>query len=117
MPNLPEDRPQDRGEGNTPGVVPDWVEGARITGRPATAYRDINEGQGSALNALLAREISKEATLRARLQELGIERDRTNNVFVHGKADGKDVALIPWDIIFDLFNRDRGKVGAMGAKR
>ena len=109
-----EDRPEDRYESHTPGVVPDWVEGARITGREATAYREIKEGQGSEINNMLAREIHKETTLRARLTEMGIERERVERVYVEARPGDRDVAIIPWDIVFDLFNRENGVVGKMG---
>lgn len=60
---------------------------------------------------MMEREIHKETTLRARLHDLGIEKSRTDQVYVHAKPDGKDVALIPWDIVYQLFNRVDGAMG------
>lgn len=120
MPRLSEDSPYERGESSTSGVVPDWVEGAKLSRRTSTSYREAHEGQGPAINALLAREVTKEENLRARLHDLGIERERTKYCFVIGHVDpSRDSVNMPWSIIYDLLNRYDGRLndGGMGAMR
>lgn len=116
--NVPEDNMHHEA-GHTPGVVPDWVLAARAEGR-SVAYRGPEHDHGPAVNALLLRETRKEATLRARLADLGIERMRRDRCFVHAAPKAEDdMALLPWSVIFDLLNGDYATFydGAMGAER
>lgn len=103
-------------EGNTPGVVPDWVEHG---GSGPLGYREVTEAKGDRVDEVMKRELIKQSNLRARLIDLGVPVDLRDQCFVHGDLDPQqDTIIMPWTVIYSLIESDvtkqREHHGAMG---
>lgn len=108
MPEMPEDRPQLDASPFVRGVPSDSEIGARLQGRTEAMRRD-HEGQGVDIDITVAREHRKQANLRARLHDLGIDKMRQQQCFVHaGARSDDDTATLPWSVLYDLFSTERG---------
>ncbi len=117
MKHLPEDRPQFEASPGAQHIVPDHMVGAQMSGLKES-FRDEWEGQGPHVDAVMAREHTKEANLRARLTDLGVPKHLRDRTFVHADADPhKDSIVMPWEVIYSLISSDRDKNGNVAANR
>jgi hypothetical protein len=93
--------------------VPDYVG----HGKGGHGFKADNEGQGAAVDEILARETAKEANLRARLTDLGVPVELRSRCYVHGKSKpSEDTITMPWEVIYHLIESEFGNhsMGAMG---
>jgi hypothetical protein len=86
------------------GVRRDWSYP-----RSSNGFRSDFESQGDKINTMMAREQSKQATLRARLKDLGFTQAEVDKCFVEAANDPNfDTVTIPWSVAYRAFNTSDG---------